>query len=358
MRFITLPQISTDVKLYKIILALLVAAAPAAAARRDCPAVQAVGDNISVGVSAGAASPVRGGAFWGNMRPVLAVDGMKMLTPAFGLGAEAMVGFNTSRWPQWSRSSTAVDHSYLGVVAGYDFVSAFSRRSPFAAGIRLGGGWGHAFAPGADHSFFATRAGAFLRYSFSPRMSVELQPSFIWNMSDAGVSGSSVGFKASRCVFLLQAGLRYRFGGGFVYGRVYTPEEIARLNGDVNDMRAEVVAEVAVDNRLNTVYDVFFHSGSAVVEPDQMPNIERVAAHLNQTPASSVLIEGYASADGASDANSRLSEQRAQAVKDILTGRFGIPADRIRAVGRGVGHLFSEESWNRVSVCTVTLPAP
>lgn len=336
---------------------MLVAAAPAAGARSGY-AAPALADNVSVGVSAGVASPLKGGPFWGNMRPGVAVDGMKMLTPSFGIGVEAMCGFNTSRWPGWTRSVTAVDHSYLGVFAGYDFIRGLSVQSPFAAGIQLGSGWGHAFASGGGHSFFATRAGLFLRYALTSRFALELQPSFLWDMSDAAISGTSAGYKASRCVFMLQAGFRCSFGRGFVYGRVYTPDEIARLNGDVNDMRAEVVAEEAVDNRLNTVYDVFFHSGSSEVEPDQMPNIERVAAHLNQTPSSYVLIEGYASADGAADANSRLSEQRAQAVKDILTRRYGIPSDRIRAVGRGVGHLFAEESWNRVSVCTVTFPEP
>ena len=33
--------------------------------------------------------------------------------------------------------------------------------------------------------------------------------------------------------------------------------------------------------------------------------------------------------------------------------RFKIAADRIQAEGQGIGEMFSEQSWNRVSICTL-----
>ena len=49
----------------------------------------------------------------------------------------------------------------------------------------------------------------------------------------------------------------------------------------------------------------------------------------------------------------KLAERRAEAVKKELVKRYGIAAGRVRAEGMGVGDLFAENSWNRVSVCTV-----
>ena len=37
----------------------------------------------------------------------------------------------------------------------------------------------------------------------------------------------------------------------------------------------------------------------------------------------------------------------------MLISKYGIPADRITAEGEGIGNMFDEESWNRVSICTL-----
>ncbi|MDE6812526.1 MAG: OmpA family protein, partial [Duncaniella sp.] len=49
----------------------------------------------------------------------------------------------------------------------------------------------------------------------------------------------------------------------------------------------------------------------------------------------------------------RLANARAEAVKNALIKRFKIDPKRISAEGQGIGHMFSEESWNRVSICTL-----
>ena len=33
--------------------------------------------------------------------------------------------------------------------------------------------------------------------------------------------------------------------------------------------------------------------------------------------------------------------------------RYNIPESRIEASGEGIGNMFDEESWNRVSICTL-----
>ena len=46
-------------------------------------------------------------------------------------------------------------------------------------------------------------------------------------------------------------------------------------------------------------------------------------------------------------------QKRAEAVKKELVKRYGIAANRVEATGMGIGDLFDENSWNRVSVVTV-----
>ena len=64
-------------------------------------------------------------------------------------------------------------------------------------------------------------------------------------------------------------------------------------------------------------------------------------------------ILGYASPEGSVDVNQRLSKARANAVKDMLVKTYKISADRISADGQGVGDVFEEPDWNRVSICTI-----
>ena len=373
----------------KMLITICLACAAIAAGAQDAYIRPKLGSNWAVGLNVGAATPVKGHAFFPNMRPTVGLNLDKHLTPAFAVGIEGIAGFNTSSWPMSVHSATAVDKLYAGVYGSLDFLSISGlpcARRPFAFGIQAGAGWGHDFRTGVfkDHNFFATKAGLFLRYNLSERFALSLSPSVLWDMSDAPTRQSSASYKASKAVFMLQAGLRYNFGSGFECPSLYNAAQIEALNGQTNGLRAdlaaaearasqaearagqlaaelreaqtrkpEVVKEVAVNNRLNTVLDVFFLLGSAKVMPDQMPNVERIAVYLKNHPGARVVIKGYASRDGNHDANLRLATRRAESVRDELIKRYGIAPSRISASGAGIGELFEEESWNRVSVCTI-----
>ena len=47
------------------------------------------------------------------------------------------------------------------------------------------------------------------------------------------------------------------------------------------------------------------------------------------------------------------AKQRAESVKNMLINRYKIAANRITAEGQGVGNMFEEPDWNRVSICTI-----
>ena len=97
------------------------------------------------------------------------------------------------------------------------------------------------------------------------------------------------------------------------------------------------------------------HSVKAVllVESSQTPNVERIATYLKNHKNATVSIKGYASPEGNADVNARIAKQRAESVKNMLINRYKIAANRITAEGQGVGNMFEEPDWNRVSICTI-----
>ena len=108
-----------------------------------------------------------------------------------------------------------------------------------------------------------------------------------------------------------------------------------------------------VNNNLQSVRYIFYKIGSSVITADQQPNVEMVAQYLKNHKDSKVVVKGYASPDGNLEFNKKLAAARAESVKTALVKKYGISADRITAEGEGIGEMFSENDWNRVSICTL-----
>ncbi len=98
---------------------------------------------------------------------------------------------------------------------------------------------------------------------------------------------------------------------------------------------------------------VTFRQGKTTIDASQYPNVERVATYLNNHKEATVEIKGYASPEGSIEVNTRIANNRAQAVKNLLIKKYRIDANRIKAEGQGVGDMFSEPGWSRVSICTL-----
>jgi outer membrane protein OmpA-like peptidoglycan-associated protein len=83
-----------------------------------------------------------------------------------------------------------------------------------------------------------------------------------------------------------------------------------------------------------TVGDVLFATGRAEVAAGGMRSIDKLAEWLKKNPTRNLLIEGHTDNTGTEDLNMRLSQQRAEAVRDQLLSR-GVGADRITTKGYG-----------------------
>ena len=79
---------------------------------------------------------------------------------------------------------------------------------------------------------------------------------------------------------------------------------------------------------------VHFATAKYRVLPDSFPLLNQVAAVLNDFPKMKVSIEGHTDNVGGEPVNLRLSQRRAEAVRDYLVAK-GISPSRLEAVGFG-----------------------
>lgn len=86
--------------------------------------------------------------------------------------------------------------------------------------------------------------------------------------------------------------------------------------------------------RVNLPDDVLFATGSAVVNSSLRGEVSSIAANLLSYPNSTIKVLGHTDNVGTAALNADLSQRRAIAVADILSGS-GVPSSRITAIGMG-----------------------
>jgi outer membrane protein OmpA-like peptidoglycan-associated protein len=81
--------------------------------------------------------------------------------------------------------------------------------------------------------------------------------------------------------------------------------------------------------------DVLFDFGKAEIKPQASQTLDKVGSVIAQFPEGKVLIEGLTDSKGSPDVNLRLSERRAEAVKEWLVKKKGVPEWIITTSGLG-----------------------
>lgn len=357
-------------------------------------------DNWSLTLKGGAvmsSKSVADNGFWDNARGIVGAELRKQITPVFGLGVEGEWTINTSSWAGY-RSGNWFDHQYVGVFGAVNLMNAFAGYTGaprlFELEVVGGTGWLHAYYPhtsGKDGNSWATKVGMNFNFNLgeSKAWTLAFKPAYLWNMNGnprPNILGYEARYDSNFGYLELEAGITYHFGNSngthhFTVVRPYDQSEIDALNAQINALRGELeasgannaalLAQIAdlqaqldacnrrppvvekVVKDLNNIRYVFFNCGSAYIQPNQQPNIAMVADQLKDNTNATVTVKGYASKDGSAAFNRKLAERRAEAVKKELVKRYGIASDRVKAEGMGIGDLFQENSWNRVSVCTV-----
>jgi outer membrane protein OmpA-like peptidoglycan-associated protein len=100
---------------------------------------------------------------------------------------------------------------------------------------------------------------------------------------------------------------------------------------------------------------VNFTPGSARLSNIAKAKLDEVALKMKQDPDLRAQVIGYTDAGGSADANQRMSEQRAQAVKNYLVTRHGIDPSRITTEGRGSSESTGDPEQDRRAVVILTV---
>ncbi|UCE55284.1 MAG: OmpA family protein [Desulfobacterales bacterium] len=133
----------------------------------------------------------------------------------------------------------------------------------------------------------------------------------------------------------------------------YMDRQEAELNAALEESRAYIRASIERDRENTDVLlatfkgDVFFDFDSAALKPGAYAEIDRVSPVLQKYSHTAIQVEGHTDQVGSETYNQRLSEQRAEAVKNALIQR-GLDPRRIRAIGFGESQpVSSNNAMNR-----------
>lgn len=105
------------------------------------------------------------------------------------------------------------------------------------------------------------------------------------------------------------------------------------------ELRAQLDDDVRIENTgdrliLTMPQDILFEVDSSVVSAVLRDDLAKVATSLQSYPDTTVQVLGHTDNTGAAAYNQTLSEQRANAVADVLR-QNGVASGRIQAIGRG-----------------------
>ena len=342
-------------------------------------------DNWSMGVQGGATMKMSGEGFFKSARPAFGLTLGKQWTPILGMDIQGMGYVNTTN------SSTMIDASDVSLIGRMNLMNLFAGYNgmprPFEVETVTGLGWLHHYMTGSgDTDDLSARIG--LNFNFNlgedAAWTLGIKPAVLFNLTGEYPS-KKLAFNRNKANMEILLGLTYHFADGdgnrhFALVNAIDPLALAAMNEEINDLREVIVAKdvelvgladelMVVQDQLNEARNkemeatgqtikilesvVAFPFNQSDVQTSQMPSLEHVANYLKDNPDAKITVNGYASPEGTEEYNLQLSQRRADAVKNILVDKYGIAADRINAIGHGVGDVFSVPAWNRVGICTI-----
>lgn len=381
----------------KKITTLFAAAVMAASASAQTVTESKTFDNMYFGINTGVSTATKGHHWLQDFRPNLGVRLGRNFTPVFGLAAESNIYFKEVGRKQGGlhKTGTAVNGintSLLGTVNLTNWVGGYKGEPRcFEVSAVYGLGWGHVFSNAADYNdnmnMFTSKAGLDFAFNLGKAKAWQLyvEPSMNWALNGNGYEG--VKYDINRAMFQVNVGLVYKFKNSngthnFTLASGRDQAEVDALNAQINSLREQNATLTSKDeqnqknlstkdaeiNNLKKALDecnkrptktatatnlqptVIFRQGKSVVDPAQVASIELIANYMKNHKDANVEIKGYASPEGSKELNQRLSEKRAEAVKDILVKKYKISANRLKTTGMGAtDKLFEQVEFNRVA---------
>lgn len=320
-------------------------------------------DNVYVGVDAGVGTPLS----FSNVFPLNETGTLrigKMFTPVFGTEIEGTAWFGSNSSYGYgnrfdSENHNAVRGIYTGVnglvnltnlFVGYNGAPRFMELSAI-----VGTGWLHTFTPNNSdkyNNYLGAKTGVDLAFNIGKNKAhtINVRPSVLWNLSQPGNNVNNLAFNKNGAQLHLSVGYTYHFGtsNGTRHFKTYDiasyERRIALLNEELAKKPKEVVRTVVKEVPVKVVetivseYVVFFAQNSAELTNDAKKTLNAVTG--------TVTVRAYASPEGSEDYNTKLSQDRADAVTSYLKER---DINVIESIGLGV----NGDASNRVAIITL-----
>ena len=307
---------------------------------------------------------------WNTPQGAVASLGVNyQFTPIFGLTAEVGTGINNTRNWYYGTShfhGTTFDQISVFVDARVNLMNAFGGYTGNARVFEIeplvGVGYGHSFNEYISvKNVLLAKAGINFNFNINNNWAINITPAVIWNVRADGEKIMSEKYAVGQ----LTASVTYSFPsyyGGTTERLVYTQSEVDALNAEINALRAAHTVEVreveVIVTKTDTVYvNVPDHTSTVAFTinssklPAYVPVLDTLAKQYNADNDCMYYVDGYASEDGSEAYNEGLSMRRAEAVKTYMVNA-GVPADRIKVMGKGETTDFGNREHNRIVIVT------
>ena len=322
----------------------------------------------------------------------------KNLTTVFGLVAEGTAyGFANKK--SFLDNKTGVEAINVSLLSSFNLSNLFGgyKGEPRTFElIGLGGfGWGHMFGGQNKVNMLTSKFAIDLAFNLGSSKATQfyIEPNIVyalkgWNVP-AAYGVPDVKYNFNKAMLGVNIGLNYKFGNSngthnFAQAQLRNQSEIDDLNAQINSLRAESQAKdgrIANDGR--TIADlqskltacqnqpkqvetnerviikensqlppmVVFGVNKSSIDASQYATIELIANYMRNHKDAKIAIKGFASSEGDKEKNQKLSEERANTVKQALIKRYKIAEDRLTAEGLGAtDELSTEIAFNRVAM--------
>lgn len=349
-------------------------------------------DNWQIGTNIGGYVPTKGYDVVRDLRLNFGAELSKQISPNFRLGFDANAYLNYNL--DGTRNPLGIEYTNVALIGAWNLNNIFCgyKGAPrfFEIEAFAGPGWFHQYRMGKNNNFnsMTTKFGANFLFNLGSKKAwaIKLTPSILYHI-DEPVTDATNSLNSKNSFSQVNVGIVYRFKGsnGAHHFTSVTGQDESKLD-EINRLQSQLkgkeeqlreaqkrttqlekdleearnkkpevrtVTETVTKTSKTLESVVTFGLGKTTIDASQLPNVERIAAYLKKYPQSRVVIKGYASPEGNEEKNIQLANARAQAVKNTLISRYKISESRISAEGNGIGDMFAEPEWNRVSIATI-----
>ena len=322
-------------------------------------------DNISIGVTGGAATPLN----FNSMFPVNPVVGLRLqkdFTPAFGLHVEGLAILNNNNVFA-DPIKTTVKGTNVGVNGVINLSNALfgynGTPRVFEISTVTGLGWLHEWNTSAN--FLSAKTGFDLAFNLGSKKahSIVITPAILWNLNTL----NKIQFDKNKAQLMLQVSYVYHFktSNGTHHFKTW---DVGAMNEEINALhkqtetdkrKIDVLEDVIVDlskkikdqsvptaaavetKFVPSEWVVTFAKGSSTLDDNAKNVLKTIPANVK------VKIEATASPEGSTKFNQTLSENRANSVAEFLKANGVTVVD-----SKGLG--VTGNSSNRIAIVTVT----